>query len=85
MLFEMLREFLKTLIEIRRIDLHMLNAGHRVDGQNLSAFHARNLFHHLRAVFSAAPFFQDQRHILALCQLHAAKMQNLGAPKTHFG
>ncbi len=30
--FEMLREFLKTLIEIHRIDLHMLNASHGVDG-----------------------------------------------------
>src|SRR6266702_4209760 len=69
----MLREFLKTLIEIRRIDLHMLNASHRVDGQYFSAFHSHNLFHHLRAVFSAAPLFQNQTHILAFCQLHDAK------------
>src|ERR1700721_3078144 len=53
----MLRKFLKTLIEIRRIDLHMLNASHRVDGQNFSAFHSPNLSHHLRAMFGAAPFF----------------------------
>ena len=85
MLLEMLREFLKALIEISRIDLHMLNASHRVDGQNFSVFHPHNLSHHLRAVFSATQFFQDQRNVLALCQLHTAKVQDLGAPKTHFG
>ena len=79
----MLREFLKTLIEIRRIDLDMLNASDGVDGQSLSAFHSRNLLDHLRAVFGAAPSFDHQRHILALCQLHAAKMQVLGYVRGH--
>ena len=81
----MLREFLETLIEISGIDFHVLNASHRIDGQNLSVFHACNLFHHLRAVFSATPLLENQRHILTLRQLHAAKMQNLRAPEAHFG
>src|SRR4029077_14734473 len=55
-LFEMLREFLKTLIEIDGIDLDMLNASDRVDSQSFSALHPHNLFHHLRAMLSAAPF-----------------------------
>src|SRR3954468_18425030 len=57
---EMLREFLETLIEIFGIDFHMLNASHRIDGQNLSVFHACNLFHHLRAAFHATPLLKNQ-------------------------
>jgi len=54
--------------------------------KNSPAFHPRNLLHNLRAVFGAAvPIFYDQSDILALCQLHAAKVQDLGAPKAHFG
>src|SRR6059058_710679 len=78
----MLRELLETVIEIFGIDFHMLNASHRVDGQNLSVFHACNLSHHLRAVFNAAPLLENQRHILTLRQLYAAKMQDL-APQKH--
>src|ERR1700730_8265588 len=78
----MLREFLKTLIEIRRIDLHMLNASHRVDGQNFSAFHSHNLFHHLRAVFSATPFFKT-KGTFWLCASSTLRKCKTLAPQKH--
>ena len=53
--------------------------------QNFSAFHSLTSLAITCVLCSAPPhFFKTKGNILALCQLDAAKMQNLGAPKNTF-
>ena len=84
-LLEMLREFLETLIEIRGSISTCSMRAIELTARTFPFSMPVTSFITLRAVFSAAPLLEHQRHILILRQLYAAKMQDLGAPEAHFG